>query len=86
MTFPFEQSILVPNAGRITSPHVHRIRLKWESMRDDVIDLFPKAQPITNDIDAYLKQIDEIYVTDAYHSLSIEGYRVSPEQMSKTER
>ena len=80
---PFEQSILVPNAGRITSPHVHRIRLKWESMRDDVIDLFPKAQPITNDIDAYLKQIDEIYVTDAYHSLSIEGYRVSPELIDK---
>ena len=80
---PFEQSILVPNAGRITSPHVHRIRLKWESMRDDVIDLFPKAQPITNDIDAYFKQIDEIYVTDAYHSLSIEGYRVSPELIDK---
>ena len=80
---PFEQSILVPNAGRITSPHVHRIRLKWESMRADVIDLFPKAQPITNDIDAYLKQIDEIYVTDAYHSLSIEGYRVSPELIDK---
>lgn len=80
---PFEQSILVPNAGQITSPHVHRIRLKWESMRDDVIDLFPKAQPITNDIDAYLKQIDEIYVTDAYHSLSIEGYRVSPELIDK---
>ena len=73
----------MPNAGRITSPHVHRIRLKWESMRDDVIDLFPKAQPITNDIDAYLKQIDEIYVTDAYHSLSIEGYRVSPELIDK---
>ena len=76
---PFEQSIVVENAGRVTSPHVHRIRLKWESMRDDVIELFPKAQPIANDIEAYLKQIDDIYVTDAYHSLSIEGYRVSPE-------
>lgn len=80
---PFEHSILVPNAGRITSPHVHRIRLKWQSMRGDVIDIFPKAQPITNDINAYLKQIDEIYVTDAYHSLSIEGYRVSPELIDK---
>ncbi|MBQ2260000.1 MAG: Fic family protein [Loktanella sp.] len=78
-----EHSILVPNAGRITSPHVHRIRLKWESMRNDLIDIFPKAQPITNDIDAYLQQIDEIYVMDAYHSLSIEGYRVSPELIDK---
>ena len=33
--------------------------------------LFPK------DIDAYLANIDSIYVTDAYHSLSIEGYKVS---------
>lgn len=80
---PFEQSIVVENAGRVTSPHVHRIRLKWESMRDDVIDLFPKAKPIANDIEAYLKQIDDIYVTDAYHSLSIEGYRVSPELIEK---
>ena len=31
------------------------------------------------DIDSYLKHVEEIYVTDAYHSLSIEGYRVSAE-------
>lgn len=80
---PFDQSIAVANAGRITSPHVHRIRLKWASMRGDVIELFPKAQPIANDIEAYLKQIDDIYVTDAYHSLSIEGYQVSPELIEK---
>lgn len=80
---PFKQSIVVPNAGRITSPHVHRIRLKWESMREHVIEIFPKAQPVSNDIEAYLKQVDDIYVTDAYHSLSIEGYRVSPELIEK---
>lgn len=80
---PFEQSIVVPNAGRVTSPHVHRIRLKWESMRGDVIAIFPKAKPIANDVEAYLQQMDDIYVTDAYHSLSIEGYRVSPELIEK---
>lgn len=80
---PFEQSIVVENAGRVTSPHVHRIRLKWESMRNDVIEIVPKALPIANDIETYLKQIDDIYVTDAYHSLSIEGYRVSPELIEK---
>lgn len=80
---PFEQSIAVPNAGRVTSPHVHRIRLKWESMRGDVIAIFSKAQPIANDIEAFLQQMDDIYVTDAYHSLSIEGYRVSPELIEK---
>ncbi len=52
-------------------------------MRGDVIELFPETQPIADDIEAYLKQIDEIYVADAYHSLSIEGYHVSPELIEK---
>ena len=80
---PFAQSIRVVNAGRITSPHVHRILLKWEKMREQIITHFPVAQPISSDPDAYLKAMDDIYVTDAYHSLSIEGYRVSPELIEK---
>lgn len=83
MSDPFAESVTVLNAGRETSPHVHRIRLKWEAMREAVIAHFPAAQPITNDADAYLTAMDEIYVTDAYHSLSIEGYRVSPELIEK---
>jgi hypothetical protein len=38
---------------------------------------FPKCPGRPNDIEAYLKRVEEVYVTDAYHSLSIEGYRVS---------
>lgn len=83
MSDPFAESVTVLNAGRETSPHVHRIRLKWEAMREAVIAHFPAAQPITNDAEAYLTAMDEIYVTDAYHSLSIEGYRVSPELIEK---
>jgi Fic family protein len=81
---PFEESLLVLNAGRETSPHVHRIRLKWEAMREAVIAYFPAAKPLSSDVEAYLTAMDEIYVTDAYHSLSIEGYRVSPELIEKT--
>lgn len=80
---PFAQSIRVANAGRITSPHVHRIRLKWDRMRAQITAILPIAQSIANDPEAYLKAMDEIYVTDAYHSLSIEGYRVSPELIEK---
>ena len=47
---PLEQSIDVANAGRKTSPHVHRIRLEWESMREDAIEPLPKARPTANDI------------------------------------
>ena len=30
-----------------------------------------------------MKNVEDIYVTDAYHSLSIEGYRVSPELIER---
>ncbi len=80
---PFERKIAVENAGKIISPHVHRIRLKWKKMREEIIDGFPTVKPVPNDIDAYLKTIDNIYVTDAYHSLSIEGYRVSHDLIEK---
>jgi hypothetical protein len=82
-TDPFEERLLILNSGQETSPHVHRIRLKWEAMRDAVIAHFPNAQLVTNDAEAFLTAMDEIYVTDAYHSLSIEGYRVSPELIEK---
>ena len=36
-----------------------------------------------NDIDVYLKQVEKVYVTDAYHSLSIEGYHVNPELIDR---
>lgn len=80
---PFEQSIHIFSSGRALSPYVHRIRLMWRSMREDVIERFPAAQPAPNDIGAYLKSVDEIFVTDAYHSLSIEGYRVSRELIER---
>ena len=36
------------------------------------------APGIPRNPSAYLKAVDEVYVNDAYHSLSIEGYRVTP--------
>ncbi|MBI1733102.1 MAG: Fic family protein [Gammaproteobacteria bacterium] len=43
-----------------------------------VISLFPEAPGIPAERAAYLGIIDVIYVNNAYHSLSIEGYTVSP--------
>ncbi|WP_342211400.1 MULTISPECIES: hypothetical protein [Mesorhizobium] len=45
--------------------------------RGAVIENFPAAPGRPNDAGAYLGRVDDVYVTDAYHSLSIEGYRVS---------
>jgi Fic family protein len=38
---------------------------------------------LPRDIDTYLKQVSDTYVLDAYHSLSIEGYRVSTELIER---
>jgi Fic family protein len=52
-------------------------------MRHTVIDTFPRSTGLPKDVAVYLKQVDEIYVNDAYNSLSIEGYRVTPELIEK---
>jgi len=49
----------------------------WQEMRRPIIERFPAAPGLPNNVDQYLKRVEEIYVTDAYHSLSIEGYRVN---------
>lgn len=76
-TDPFEDRPALALAARETSPYVNRIRLLWRQMRGPVIARFPKAPGLPGDANAYLKGVDEAYVADAYHSLSIEGYRVS---------
>ena len=48
-------------------------------MRRDVITHFPTAPTQPIDLEKYLIEVEENYVTDAYHSLSIEGYRVTRE-------
>jgi len=76
---PFETKINIALLNREVSPYASRIRLMWQAMRGQIIDRFPAPPGRPNDIDAYMKRVQDNYVTDAYHSLSIEGYRVSPE-------
>jgi hypothetical protein len=71
---------------REQSPYANRIRLMWQDMRDEIIELFPASPGLPKNTQTYLKQVEDIYVTDAYHSLSIEGYRVSPELIEKVRR
>ena len=66
-------------ALRITSPYAARIRAQWAAMRGAVAGLFPKAPGTSGDSIAALKRIKALYQHDAYHSLSIEGYEVTPE-------
>jgi fido (protein-threonine AMPylation protein) len=60
------------------APIVGRIQSMWDSMRSVVVGTFPSAPGLPADRKAYLQFVDNIYQSDAYHSLSIEGYRVTP--------
>lgn len=80
---PFEVKIPSILSEREQSPYANRIRLMWQEMRGHIIERFPAAPGLPKDTQSYLKQVEDIYVTDAYHSLSIEGYRVSRELVEK---
>ena len=79
---PFStDAVLEPS--RIKSPYVARMRMMWENMREQVIANFPDSPQRDVDNITYLEHIDEKYLEDAYHSLSIEGYQVSRELIEK---
>ena len=78
------QAAIAP--GRIrgyTSPPITlRLRSLWELARDPIADAFPAPPGLPVEDEAkqrFLQQVHDLYVTDAYHSLSIEGYRVTQE-------
>jgi hypothetical protein len=83
---PFENRIDLNLPRREPSPYAGRIRLMWQQMREAVIEQFPQSPGSTNDIDAYLQRVEAAYVTDAYNSLSIEGYRVSVELIDRVRK
>ncbi len=80
---PFENAGAAVLSAREIPPYVNRLRLMWEAMRAPVIERFPAAPGLPDNPDDYLAQVEDIYVTDAYHSLSIEGYRVSPDLIER---
>lgn len=80
---PFKSPTPILLSQRTLSPYVNRMRILWHQMREEIIPRFPKAPSKAMKVKEYLKNVDEIYVTDAYHSLSIEGYRVNRELIER---
>ncbi|TCD28779.1 cell filamentation protein Fic [Pedobacter psychrodurus] len=80
---PFQAKITIDLSLRERSPFVNRIKLMWQQMRDVVIRNFPVPPGLPKDHKAYLENVDSIYITDAYHSLSIERYKVTPELIER---
>jgi len=77
-TDPFEEPTPIKFNPRENSPYVNRVKLMWHQMRSKVIKIFPQAPGIPGNKSIFLEQIEELYTTDAYHSLSIEKYSVTP--------
>jgi hypothetical protein len=69
--------------GAEEAPIVGRLQAIWAASRDAVLESFPKPPGLPKNQTAYLNFVDGIYQSDAYHSLSIEGYRVSPELIER---
>lgn len=80
---PFAGQTGVTTIAAGVPPLAARLRAIWESQREAVIEIFPKAPGLPADKDAYMKFVEDIYQNDAYHSLSIEGYSVTPELIDR---
>ncbi len=80
---PFDRPQPTLPGGRPESPYVQRLRRSWADMRNAVITAFPKTGPRPTTRKKALEDVDARYVADAYHSLSIEGYRVTADLIEK---
>ena len=68
------------------APIVGRLQAMWESMRGPVLANFPAPPGLPHDRARYLEFVDDIYKNDAYHSLSIEGYSVTPALIERVQQ
>ena len=79
---PFAEPTPLVAASR-EAAWVARMRLRWHGMREVVAKQFPPPTGSPIESGAYLQAMDAAYVEDAYHSLSIEGYQVTPELIER---
>ncbi len=83
---PFETAQAFSVLPPAVTPLVGRMRAMWKSMPNVVAENFPAAPGLPEDKGAYLGFVDDIYKSDAYHSLSIEGYSVTPELLARVQQ
>ena len=74
---PFSPQQRFSDAVPSVPPIIRRLESYWRTMREIVGETLPDAPGPPENPDAYLRQVDRICHTDAYHSLSIEGYPVT---------
>nr|WP_162623836.1 Fic family protein [Paracoccus saliphilus] len=77
---PFSMSNFGVRPG--AAPISNRLRAYWEATRAAVVEIMPEPKG-KRDVEEVLHQVDDVYREDAWHSLSIEGYRVTRELIDK---
>lgn len=80
---PLAANCVIAPQSRSAPPLVARLQTIWAAARATVLAEFPEASGLPVNHDAYLRTIDGVYKLDAYHSLSIEGYQVTPELIER---
>jgi len=76
---PFAEAVKVSLSP---SPYATRLKLMWQNMRGDVLSNFSRIKSNISP-EKFLERMETQYKLDAYHSLSIEGYRVTDELIAK---
>lgn len=87
---PFLSTPTIFETDKKEAASASRVRIQWQAMRQDVLNHFEESVTTNNfysrQLDETLDAINELYVRDAYNSLSIEGYKVTPELIKKVSR
>jgi hypothetical protein len=80
---PLEPGRVVHLPRPATPPIIGRLQALWPAAREVVLAEMPKASRVPIAHAEYLRTIEGVYKVDAYHSLSIEGYHVTPELIER---
>jgi len=82
---PFKKEAVLLKPSRERNPYALRLQSMWEKYRAIIVSMeMPRHEKKTSlSVEAIIEEMEEKYQTDAYHSLSIEGYKVSLELIAK---
>lgn len=80
---PFSAEFKAPKESRAKSPSALRIESLWAQMRGDVEKAYGESPKLMHEKSIFMKLSQDIFVHDAYHSLSIEGFKISDDLISK---
>ena len=80
---PFDAEVFSTHGSPERTPLYFRVLMLWAHHRETVLKHRPAAAIIHISQEDYLASVEAIRVEDAYHSLSIERYRVTPELIRK---